>query len=90
MKIKFGPTIMVLVIFVLITGLTYENNSAADGLSNLGFPFRFYTYNGGKFGDISLKTGAGFFPEYLAADLLVLIASIIAGNYIAEKWRQTK
>lgn len=90
MKVKFVPTIIVVLIFALFTAFTYENNAAADGFTKLGFPFRFYAFNGGKFADISLRPDTTFFPGYLVADLLVLLASVIAGNYIAEKWRQTK
>lgn len=79
-----------MLLFALFTVFTYEDNSAADGFTKLGFPFRFYAFNGGKFADISLRPGTTFFPWYLVADLLVLIASVVAGNYIAEKWRQTK
>lgn len=90
MKIKFAPTTIVLVFFTLLTAFTYEDNSAADGFSKLGVPFRFYAYNGGKFADINLKPDSSFFPGYLIADLLVLFASVIAVNFISEKWKQTK
>lgn len=90
MKRKFVPTIIVVLLFALFNAFTYEDNAAADGVTQFGFPFRFYVYNGGKFGDISLRPDTTFFPWYLVADVFVLIALVIMGNYIAKKWRQTK
>ncbi|ALL05266.1 hypothetical protein AQ505_07030 [Pedobacter sp. PACM 27299] len=90
MKIKFVPTIIILVIFALLIAFTSEDNSAADGRTQFGFPFIFYVFNGGKLSDPTVMPAPSFRPLYLFADFVVLIATIILGNFMDKKWRQTK
>ncbi|SHE86540.1 hypothetical protein [Pedobacter caeni] len=90
MKIKLIRSGILFLIFALFTLFTYEDNAAADGFTKLGFPFPFYLVTGGKLTDAGLKAEFGFFWEWLVVDIMIGIAFVIFGNFVAGKWRETK
>lgn len=90
MKIKLIPTASILLFFGLFTALSYKDNAASDGFTEIGFPFSFYNYSEGKFSDPAYTSNFGFSPKYFVSDLLILIAFILLFNFIIEKLNKTK
>ncbi|KQM78069.1 hypothetical protein ASE74_15270 [Pedobacter sp. Leaf216] len=89
MKLKLIPTIIMLLIFALLTAISYQDNAASDGFTKIGFPFNFYLYSGGKFSNPSITSDFGFSTKYFIADLFILILVIVIGNIVVNKWRET-
>lgn len=90
MKRKLLVFVIVTILFLLVTKLTSVNASPFDGEDRVGFPFRFYTYYGGKLLD---KAASPIFYNYtnMAIDILVymiiLMLSLKIWGKICPTWK---
>jgi len=48
--------------------------------TQIGFPFRFYIQTSGKLTDPKYASEFGYFPNYLAYDIIILLVAIIVFN----------
>jgi len=85
MKRVIIVTFGVILVFGLLTWVTYEDNAIVDSFTQIGFPFRFYIQTAGKLTDPGYASELGYFPKYLIYDILVLIVTVIIANMIITK-----
>ena len=56
-----------------------------DGFTQIGFPFHFYIETSGRLADPKYASKFGYFPNYLAYDVIILLVAIIVFNIFAAK-----
>lgn len=86
MNLKRGFLIFfsVTALFVLLTKLTITTDSIIDGDDQIGFPFKFYTYIGGKLLDESTpRTSINYW--FLFLDILIYSLSLMLAMFLFRK-----
>jgi hypothetical protein len=74
-----------LILFFLVTIITFDHNSQADGFDYFGFPFVFYTYFEGKCHDCRNLVGfdlANFALDVLAISFVATLLLFINFKFI--------
>lgn len=88
MKIKTAPTLIAIFVFIVITGFYSTYEAPSDGWTEIGFPYPFYIYTGGKIDPASIgHIDLGFIVRYFLIDLVVLALFIYVSNYIAARYK---
>lgn len=78
--------ILFLLLFSFVICLTADFQSAGDGNDQVGFPFTFYTYLGGK-RFIEPPTRYVWKLAYLLMDVLLFLGLSGSLSYLITKWK---
>jgi len=82
MKKKLFSSLVIIMIFILITILTISNKLESDGNLSIGFPFKFYIKYGGK-RDILLDSN--FDIKFFVFDIFILLLSILTFEILKKR-----
>ena len=82
MKVSRISLILFFSIFILTTLFTLSFNSASDGNDEIGFPFRFYEYLGGRRFPEPSSRYLITYKNLIADILLIAFVSILLENFI--------
>ncbi|CAM4377801.1 hypothetical protein SAMN06265348_114130 [Pedobacter westerhofensis] len=91
MNIKTTPILIAILVFISITGFYSTNDAPSDGWTEIGFPYPFYTFTGGKIDPAAVnEIEMGFILRYFLIDLLVLALFIYVFNYADKTYKIVK